>query len=172
MTTTLPVPIRFELPGPDWEAVPPESRGVTNAAFLAVRRGTGDSFEPTISISGDWRNDPASLEQIADESLVVARAQASEVELLKRRAMGTEHAPAITQLMGATIAMGGETFDLRQAQALTGLVDVEDPTKRVVVIYSFTCTYRQFEAYGPEFQDFMRTVRVVPDDEVPDDPAS
>ena len=167
MTTTLPVPIRFELPGADWEAVPPESRGVTNAAFLAVRHGTGDDYEPTITISGDWRNDPATLTQIADESLVLARTQATEVELLKRREMGTEHAPGITQLIGATIAMNGRTYDLRQAQALTGLVDVEDPTKRVVVIYTFTCTYRQFETYGPEFQDFMRTVRVVPDDEAP-----
>lgn len=169
--TTLPVPIRFELPGPEWEAVPPESRGVTNAAFLAVRRDTDDDYEPTITISGDWRNDPATLEDIADESLVLARSQATDVELLKRREMGTEHAPGITQLIGATITMNGRTFDLRQAQALTGLVDVEDPTKRVVVIYTFTCTYRQFDTYGREFQDFMRTVRVVPDDEAPEPPA-
>lgn len=168
--TTLPVPIRFELPGPEWESVPPESRGVTNAAFLAVRRDTGDDYEPTITISGDWRNDPATLEDIADESLVLARSQATDVELLKRREMGTEHAPGITQLIGATITMNGRTFDLRQAQALTGLVDVEDPTRRVVVIYTFTCTYRQFDTYGREFQDFMRTVRVVADDEAPEAP--
>ena len=165
--TTLPVPIRFELPGPDWEAVPPESRGVTNAAFLAVRHGTGDDYEPTITISGDWRNDPTTLAEIADESLVLARAQATDVELLKRSEMGTEHAPGITQLIGATIAMNGRTYDLRQAQALTGLVDVEDAGKRVVVIYTLTCTYRQFDTYAPEFQEFMRTVRVVPDDEAP-----
>jgi hypothetical protein len=165
--TTLPVPIRFELPGADWEAVPPESRGVTNAAFLAVRHGTGDAYEPTITISGDWRNDPAPLTQIADESLVLARSQATDVELLKRREMGSEHAPGITQLIGATVSINGRSHDLRQAQAVTGLVDVHDPTKRIVVIYTFTCTYGQFETYGPEFQDFMRTVRVVPDDEAP-----
>jgi len=37
--STLPVPVRFALPGDRWTPVRPESRGVVNAAFLAVRTG-------------------------------------------------------------------------------------------------------------------------------------
>ena len=70
MTTTLPVPVRFALPGDEWEPVQPESLDVTNAAFLAVRRGLDGDYDPTLTVSGDWRTDDAGLEQIADESVV------------------------------------------------------------------------------------------------------
>ena len=161
MTTTLPVPVRFELPNDHWEPVVPESLGVRDAAFLAVRRGLDDDFAPTITISGDWRNDDASLERIADESLANLRAQgASEVELVKWSVVESDHAPAVIQSLGALAQAEGRTFDLRQAQVVTGLVDVDDPTRRVVVIYTLTCTFARFDAIGPEFQEFMATVEV------------
>jgi len=163
MSTTLPVPVRFELPNDHWTPVPPESLGVHNAAFLAVRRDLPGDYDPTITISGDWRTDDASIEQVADESVARLRAQgATDVELLKRRVIDSEHAPAVTQSMGAMIQAEGRTFDLRQAQAITGLVDVDDPAKRIVVIYTLTCTYAQFDQIGPEFQEFMASVEVVP----------
>lgn len=161
MTTTLPVPVAFELPNEHWEAVRPESLGVQNAAFLAVRRGASDDYAPTITVSGDWRADDATLEQIADESLAGLRAQgATEVELLQRREVGTEHAPAVIQSLGALARAEGRTFDLRQAQAVMGLVDVDDPERRAVVIYSLTCAYAQFDEIGPEFQRFLASVEV------------
>jgi hypothetical protein len=166
MTATLPVPLRFQLPNEDWTPVSPESLGVENAAFLAVRRNLPGDYDPTISISGAWRNDDATLEEIADESLAMLRAQTSEVELLKRRVIESDRAPAITQSIGAIAQAEGRTFDLRQAQVVTGLVDVDDPGKRVVVIYTLTCTYAQFDAMGPEFQQFMASVEVVPGDGV------
>jgi len=166
MTSTLPVPVRFALPGEEWQPVRPESLGVTNAAFLAVRRSEPGGYKPTLTISGDWRTDGAGLEQIADESLVKLRVEgATDVELLKRRVIESEHAPAITQSIGAVAAIDGRSYDLRQAQVVQELVDVHDPAKRVVVIYTLTCTYAQWERMGPEFQRFMASVEVAPDQE-------
>ncbi|MFC4785672.1 hypothetical protein ACT8ZV_14420 [Nocardioides sp. MAHUQ-72] len=161
MTTTLPVPIEFELPGPEWQPVVPESLGVENAAFLAVRQVAGEDYRPTITISGDWRDDPATLTDIADESLAKIRVQAEQAELLERRVIESEHAPAVTQRLRAVATTESGTFELQQAQAVTGLVDVADPTRRVVVIYTLTCTADQMPVIGREFQQFMATVHVV-----------
>lgn len=166
MTSTLPIPVRFDLPSDLWEPVPPESLGVENAAFLAVRRGAEGDFTPTLSIAGDWRTDDATLEEIADESLAVLRGQgATEVELVKRREIESDHAPAITQALGAMAVYDGRTLDLRQAQVVQGIVDVHDPQKRVVVTYTLTCTFKQFDEMVPEFQQFMATVEIVAADD-------
>ncbi|GAB2628801.1 hypothetical protein GCM10027270_15540 [Nocardioides ginkgobilobae] len=162
-STALPLPVRFALPDDAWAPVDPESLGVRNAAFLAARDAAAGEYHPTITVSGGWRSDAASLEQIADESIEKLRAEgAEEVELLQRRSLGTEHAPAVTQSVGAVATVEGRRQDLRQAQVVQGLVDVEDPARRVVMIYTLTCTYRQWEQVVPEFQAFMATVEVVP----------
>jgi 6,7-dimethyl-8-ribityllumazine synthase len=159
--TTLPVPVRFELPDERWEPVAPESLGVENAAFLAVRRGASEDYAPTITVSGGWRNDDATLEQIADESVDSLRAQgATEVELVKRTRVESEHAPAVVQSLGALAQAEGRTFDLRQAQTIMGLVDVDDPGQRAVVILTLTCAFAQFAEIGREFQEFMASVEV------------
>lgn len=164
MTTTLPVPVRFALPNDSWRPLPPESVGVTNAAFLAARDGLSGGYRPMISVSGGWRDDASTLEQIGDESVEKLRLEgATEVELLKRTTVGTEHAPAITQSIGAMAAIDGHVYDLRQAQAIQGIVDVHDPSRRVVVIYTLTCTFAQWEQMVPEFQAFMASVEVAPD---------
>ena len=166
MSSTLPVPVRFELPNDQWTPVLPESRGVTNAAFLAVRTGLPGDYEPTLTISGDWREDGASLEHIADESVEKLRLEgATEVELLKRQVIESEHAPAVTQSIGAMVAVEGHVYDVRQGQVIQELIDVHDPTKRVVVIYTMTCTYGQWEQMVPEFQQFMASVEIVTDAE-------
>ncbi|MGB0102189.1 MAG: hypothetical protein WBP61_18060 [Nocardioides sp.] len=163
MTATLPVPVRFELPNEHWRPVPPQTGGVQNAAFLALRDDAPGDYTPSISVSGDWRTDDATLEQIADESLAILRGQgASDVELVKRTVIDSEHAPAITQAYGGLVPIEGRTYDIRQAQAVQGLVDVHDPTRRVVVIYTLTCVFQQFDEMVPEFQKFMASVEVVP----------
>ncbi|WP_182525651.1 hypothetical protein [Nocardioides dongkuii] len=165
--TTLPIPLRFELPGPEWGAVDPESWGVQNASFLAVRRGLDEDYSPTITVSGGWRNDSTPLEEIADEALAKLRAEgATEVELVQRRVTGSEHDQAVVQSVGCTVEVEGRRFDVRQAQVFRGFVDVRDPARRVVVVHTLSCTYRQFEEMGREFQQFMATVEVVPDGQV------
>ncbi|WP_121256530.1 hypothetical protein [Nocardioides ferulae] len=169
MTTdaALPVPLRLQLPGPEWRAVDPAAWGVSNAALLAVRGGLDGDYVPTIAVSGDWRNDGTPIEAIADESLAKLRAEgATDVELIKRRVTGGEHTPSVAQSIGATVVVDGRRFDVRQAQVVAGLIDVDDPTKRVVVIYTLSCTYQQLPAMGPEFQRFVASIRVVPDDDV------
>jgi len=103
---------------------------------------------------------------------------ATEVELLKRTVTRSEHVPAVTQAIGSVIVVDGRTFDLRQAQVIEGLLDVEDPERRVVNIFTLTCTYGQWEQMVPEFQAFMASVEVVPgpgvdvvDEGRPEDPA-
>ena len=164
MTATLPVPVRFALPNDGWVPVRPEAVGVSNAAFMAARRGLPGSYDPTLTISGGWREDDATLEQIADESVEKLRLEgATEVELVKRRVTESEHAPAVTQAIGAMVAVEGRVYDLRQAQVVQGLVDVHDSDKRVVVIYTMTCTFAQWEQMVPEFQAFMASVEVAPE---------
>lgn len=162
MTTQLPVPVRFELPGPDWTPVRPEELGVENAAFLAVRRGLPGDYDPTITISGGLRTDDADVEQVADESVAKLRGQARDVELVKRRRVGTEASPAVIQTLGAVIDYGGRSFDLRQLQVVQALVDVDQPARRVVLICTLTCTYAQYEQVAPEFQTFVGTIEVLP----------
>lgn len=166
MSTTLPLPIRFELPGTEWQPVEPETVGVSNAAFLAARQPLGSSsYRPTITISGDWRNDDANLEQIADESVVKVQQEAGQARLADRRNVGTDEAPAIVQVISATATVEGRLLDLRQLQTVAAYVDADDHSRRIVVLYTLSCTADQFEAAGHEYQQFMATVRVVPADE-------
>lgn len=154
----LPVPVEFRLPD-GWEPVRPEEWGVDNAAFMAVRRDAPGDYVPILTISGDWRLDYVTLDAIADESVAVAKAQATTVEVLDRKQIGTEEAPAILQLLGVEATVEDRDWQLRQGQVLSGLVDVENPEKRVVVIYTVTCALDQFDVVGREFQLFMSTVR-------------
>lgn len=168
MTTTLPVPVRFELPNSHWRPVSPASYGVTNAAFLAVRADVPGDYTPLLTISGDWRTDPASLADIADESLAILRGEgADDVELVKRTSIESELAPAITQSLGAVVTVDARRHDVRQTQAIQALHDVHDPAKRVVLTYTLTCTYAQLDALGPEFQDFVASVQVTPGQSTP-----
>ena len=160
MTTTLPVPIEMRLPGPQWRPAAPEQLGVTNAAFLAVRSIDDDSgYHPTIVVSGGLRDDDADLATIGDESLALLRAQgAEEVELLQRTP-GGEAAPSLSQLIGDVASVEGRRYDLRQIQVVQVMPDVDDPAKRAVVLFTFSCTFGQFDTIGPEFQRFMASVR-------------
>jgi hypothetical protein len=156
--TTLPVPIEFQLPNGTWRPVDPEAVGVTNAAFLAMRASEPGEYTPTISISGDWRLDDASLEQIADEALEGARSEGLGVDLIKRDEAGSPQAPALTQLVDLDATVDGRQYDLRRGQVFSAFLDQGDPSKRVVVVFTFTCTYRQFRDFGREFQEFMGSV--------------
>ncbi len=117
MTKTLPVPIQFELPGPAWHPTQPESVGVQNAAFLAVREPFGSTpYRPTLTISGDWRTDDATIDQIADESVVKVQQEAGNARLVQRTSVGSDEAPAVTQLISARATIEGVDYDLRQVQ--------------------------------------------------------
>lgn len=161
MLEAFPVPIQFRMPNDGWVQSDPSELGIENAAFVAVRRGFHDGYAPVLTVSGGWRTDTASIQQIADESLEVLEQDATDVELVKRTEVGTENAPAIAQSLAGTASYEGRRFDLRRFQAITGIVDVNDPIKRFVIVYSLTCLYRQSEQMKDEFQEFMSTVQVL-----------
>lgn len=164
----LPVPVEFRLPGPEWTAQDPDALGVPTAAFLALRADPGDEgYAPVLTISGGWREDDVTVEQVGDESLAVLAEQASDVRLVERSRHGSGRAPAITQLMAGTAVVDGRTHEMRQGQAITAMVDVEHPERAIVVLYTVTCTQQQFDVVGREFQDFMATVRPVAPPGVP-----
>ncbi len=156
----LPVPVSFRLPSAQWEAVEPSSLGVANAEFLAVRRDTDPAYAPTISVSGGWRTDPATLDDIGDESWEKLRRETGGAELLRRRDLGSERAPAVLQELGASALIEGRAFDLRQVQAIYGILDVDEPGRRVVVIHTLTCTAAQLSTVGPEFTAYLATLEV------------
>jgi hypothetical protein len=161
MLEAFPIPIQFRLPNGEWTQSEPSELGLTNAAFAAVRRGFHDGYAPVLTVSGGWRTDAASFQQIADESLEVLEQDATDVELVKRTEVGTANAPAIAQSLAGMATYEGRRLDLRRFQAITGIVDVNDPVKRFVIIYSLTCLYRQSEQMKDEFQEFMRSVQVL-----------
>ena len=163
MNATLPIPVQFELPGPDWARVDPADPGIENAAFVAARTPVTPGYTPTLVISGDERYDDATLRDIAEEAAALLTRETPHLKLLHREEVGSEKAPAITQLIGAGIEVDGARLDLVQLQVLTAILDVDDPRKRVVVIYKVTCLAPDWPRIGREFQDFMRTVRPLPD---------
>lgn len=159
MPATLPVPIDFQLPNESWRPVDPEAYGVRNAAFLAMRESPAGDFTPTVSIGGDMRLDPATLVEIADESVALLRREARDVELVKRREVGTPDAPGVTQLLGATVDAEGRTWDVQQVQALLEWPDVDDPARRCVIVVTLTAAYGQAERLLPEFEAMLGSVR-------------
>lgn len=164
----LPVPIEFELPGDAWAPTDPDALDLHTAAFVALRQGgETTTYTPILTISGDWRTDGASVEQIGEESLDVLAVQASDVRLIEREQHGSQRAPALTQLLGATAAIGDATLSMRQGQVVTAMPDVEHPERAIVVLYTVTCTEEQFEVVGREFGEFMATVRPVAPPGVP-----
>lgn len=164
----LPVPVEFRLPGPEWTGQDPDALGVPTAAFLALRSDpAGDDYSPVLTISGGWREDGATPEQVGDESLEVLATQATDVRLLERTHHGSDRAPAITQLMAGTAVVDERALEMRQGQVVTAMVDLAHPTRAIVVLYTVTCTAAQLEVVGPEFQRFMGTVRPVAPPGVP-----
>ncbi|MFI5624419.1 hypothetical protein ACIA03_13225 [Nocardioides sp. NPDC051685] len=161
MLEAFPFPVTFRMPNDKWVQSDPSELGLTNAVFAAVRRGFHDGYAPVLTVSGGWRTDAASFQEIADESIEVLENDATDVELVKRTEVGTSHAPAIAQSLAGTAVYEGRRFDVRRFQAIAGIVDVNDPIKRFVITYSLTCLYRQSEQMKDEFQEFMRTVEVL-----------
>lgn len=90
MTATLPIPVEVEVPNREWRQVDPDSVGAGDAAFTAARFGfQPDDYVPILSVRGAIRTDPASLEDIADESCGSLRDQGASVYVVKRTQTGS-----------------------------------------------------------------------------------
>ncbi|MEU8767272.1 hypothetical protein AB0C94_09970 [Streptomyces griseus] len=158
MTTTLPVPIAFELPD-GWRAAPPDGVGAPGAAFVALHPHPDAGFTANITVDGVFRPDPATLPEIADESVANLRGSAASVDVAERREVGSEDAPGLTQTLAISAISGGVPRDLIQSQVYLSMLDVEDPGKRAVIRLILTVTAAQHGDVVEDFRDFVRTVR-------------
>lgn len=158
MTTTLPVPIAFELPD-GWRATPPDGVGATGSAFVALHAHPDEGFTANITIDGEFRPDEATLPEIADESVENLRRSAASVEVAERREVGSPDAPGLTQTLAVSAVAGGSLRNLVQSQVYLSLLDVTDPSKRAVIRLILTATASQHLAVLEDFRDFVRTVR-------------
>src|SRR3954453_9048918 len=95
MPPKLPVQIPFALPN-GWQAGPPDEVGAPGAAFVALHPASIDGgFTANITISGEMRNDGATLSEIAAES-VPRLEQAGTVRVIKKVDAGTPDIPGLT----------------------------------------------------------------------------
>ncbi|HWU12046.1 MAG TPA: hypothetical protein VN520_37835 [Streptomyces sp.] len=158
MTTTLPVPIAFELPD-GWRATPPDGVGATGSAFVALHAHPDAGFTANITVDGEFRPDAATLPGIADESVENLRRSAASVDVVERREVGTVDAPGLTQTLAVSAVAGDALRDLVQSQVYLSMLDVVDPGRRAVVRLVLTATASQHPAVVEDFRDFVRTVR-------------
>ena len=164
MTTTLPVKISFSLPD-GWQAAPPDEVGAPGAAFVALHPASIDGgFTANITISGQMRNDGATLSQIADES-VLRLEQAGPVRVIKKADVGTPDIPGLTDPPGVlqnlvlSTTLRGEPVELCQSQLYLGMEDITSPAKRAVIEFVLTAKPNQLDAVIEDFRQFLRTVR-------------
>ncbi|MEU6133544.1 hypothetical protein [Nocardioides sp. NPDC047086] len=163
MTAALPIPVEIEMPNREWRQVDPDSLGADDAAFAAVRFSfQAENYVPILSVRGSFRTDPASLEDIADETRVSLLDQGASVYVVKRTQTGSPRAPALVQLLEVEANIEGTRFDLYQAQVIEAVIDGDDPRKRIVLIFTVTCKYSQWATVGSEFRDFIERVVIVP----------
>lgn len=156
-----PVPFRVELPSPAWKPTNPAAVGVTNALFFAMRADTPGDYTPTLTVSGGWRSPGVTVTQVADECLEKLRLEGlTDVELVRRREVESDHAPAVAQTLAGTAVVEGVRHDIRQLQAVFGYVDVASG-RTAVLIHSLTCTYAQEAHLAGEWRDYVASITVV-----------
>ncbi|MFI1763506.1 hypothetical protein ACH41H_15875 [Streptomyces sp. NPDC020800] len=158
MSTTLPIPIQFDVPQ-GWRAAPPDEVGAPGAAFVAVHLPSDAGFTANITVDGEYRPDAATLPEIADESVRHMAEAVASVMVTDRREAGSVDAPGLTQTLAFSVVTGGKSHDLVQSQAYLSVLDVDDPHRRVVIRLMFTSTTSQHPALLDDFQDLVRTVR-------------
>lgn len=157
MPTTLPVPIEFRLPE-GWLPARPEGFD-PGVAFAAVHPRPDAGFTANITIDGGFPKDGVTLAEIADASVEQLRGFAESVEVVHRREVGSEDAPALTQRLSFSAVADGVRRELVQSQVYLSLVDTGDPHKRAMIRLALTATAAQHDEVLEQFQEFVRSVR-------------
>ncbi|MFD9475585.1 MULTISPECIES: hypothetical protein [Streptomyces] len=157
MPTTLPVPIDFRLPG-GWLPARPEGFD-PGVAFAAVHPRPDAGFTANITVDGGFPKDGVTLAEIADASVERLRTFAESVEVVHRREVGSEDAPALTQRLSFSAVADGARHELVQSQVYLSLVDTGDPDKRAMIRLALTATSAQHDELLEQFQEFVRSVR-------------
>ncbi|WP_427920243.1 hypothetical protein [Streptomyces sp. cg40] len=158
MPTTLPIPIRFDVPQ-GWRAAPPDEVGAPDAAFVAVHPPSDNGFTPNITVDGEYRPDTATLPRIADESVGLMSESVTSVRVTDRRETGSADAPGLTQTLAFSVVLGQRSHDLLQSQVYLSLLDVDNPRRRVVIRLMLTSTESRHPALLDDFRSMVRTIR-------------
>lgn len=160
MAAHLPVSIEFQLPA-GWRSVSPEEAHDPQTAFYALHPASvdDDGYAANIAISGELRNDAATLPELADESIETLKQVFPSGQLAERREIGTPRSPGLTQVLRLRDHVDGTERRLIQVQVFLSLLDAHDPRRRAVIKLTFTATADQFERLVDEFQQFLSTVR-------------
>ncbi|WP_199844294.1 hypothetical protein [Streptomyces sp. RTd22] len=119
----------------------------------------GVSFDPHITIDGEFRPDASALAEIADESVQRMREIAESLWVTGRDEIGSVDAPGLTQELALSAVAGGVRRDLVQSQVYLSMLDVDDPSKRSVIRLALTATADQFDSVLEDFREFVCTVR-------------
>lgn len=159
MAAELPVPIRFRIPD-GWQAADPDQVGASDTAFVAVHPGSQqpDSLA-NITIDGEHRPDPATLTDIADESVRTIEQVAGTVTVTQRSELGSAEAPGLGQVLKFSTVIGDVPRELFQCQIYLSMPDTEAPQHRVVLRLVLTANQEQFTALVDGFQEFVASVR-------------
>ncbi|MEV6056440.1 hypothetical protein [Streptomyces sp. NPDC052107] len=158
MSTTLPIPIQFDVPE-GWRSAPADEVGAPGAAFVAVHLPSDAGFTANITLDGEYRPDAATLPEIADESVGLMGDAVTSVMVTERRETGSVDAPGLAQTLAFSVDAGGQSRDLMQSQVYLSVLDIDDPHKRVVIRLVLTSTASQHPDLLTDFRDLVRTVR-------------
>jgi hypothetical protein len=162
MLKPLPIPLEFDLPGPEWVVIPdPAVYDVEEAAFMAMRRGVPGDYVPSIIISGGLWPADASLELTAQDALVVfSREVGSPVEVIEHHVLDGE-VPLVGQTLEATTELEGRSVVLDQLQIFEQLIPEgpEAPDATIGIVYRLTALREQMETVRPEFMRFFDSVQ-------------
>ncbi len=160
MTTTVPVPIEFELPE-GWRTAERREADESAAAYVALRTGVPGAFTPNITVTAEYINEDKSLLGIADESVERLRRTAANVDMTGRRTVASDKAPGVLQTVSMVLHVGGTPVPLVQVQAILVLMDEADERRRATYLFALTAPEEHIELLLPEFQSFVGSVRVI-----------
>ncbi|GAA5111261.1 hypothetical protein [Haloechinothrix salitolerans] len=158
MASTIPVPIQFSLPE-GWQSAPPDEVGAPDAAFVALRPPASNGFTPNITLSGELRGDDVPLAQVADEVIARLESSVGTVQLGRRKEVGSDDSPGLTQAVRMPITLEGRKQDVVQFQVFITMRDTSDASRKVVLHAVLSSTPDRFEAVIGEFQTFLSTIK-------------
>lgn len=158
MASTIPVPIQFSLPE-GWQSAPPDEVNAPDAAFVALRPPASNGFTPNITLSGELRGDDVPLTQVADEVIARLESSVGSVQLGRRKEVGSDDSPGLTQAVRMPITLEGRKQDVVQFQVFITMRDTSDPSRKVVLHAVLSSTPDRFEAVISEFQTFLSTIK-------------
>jgi hypothetical protein len=159
MTTSISMPVRFDLPE-GWQPADPAKSGAPAAAFVAVHPDAHDGLTANITLGEKDRSDQTSLDDVADEALGRLLRLGRDVVLVRRTNYGSVESPAIAQLATLTIILAGKPREMTQYQVFLAMVGTGAVPRRLILEAALTATPEQFEKVVGDFGKFVSSLKL------------